>query len=98
VLLLNALRPAPRRASVTWRTFLRAQASAILAIDIFTGEKGPPTTLHVCFAIELHTRRVRLAGVTDHPNGPWVVQRARELSMSQQGETTAGTSARHPPR
>jgi putative transposase len=45
------------------------------------------------FLIELHTRRIRLAGVTDHPNGLWVVQRARELSMSRSGETTAGTSA-----
>jgi putative transposase len=50
--------------------------------------RQPPTLL-----IELHTRRVRLAGVTDHPNGPWVVQRARELSMSRAGETTAGTNA-----
>jgi len=33
VLLDNGLRPAPRRASVTWRAFLRAQASAIVAAD-----------------------------------------------------------------
>jgi hypothetical protein len=50
-------------------------------------------TLYILFLIELHTRRVRLAGVTDHPNGPWVVQPARELSMSRQAETTAGTGA-----
>jgi putative transposase len=31
-------------------------------------------------------------GVTDHPNGPWVVQRARELSMRPE-ERTAGISA-----
>jgi hypothetical protein len=33
VLLGNGLRPAPRRASVTWRAFLRAQASGIIATD-----------------------------------------------------------------
>jgi hypothetical protein len=33
VLLGNGLRPAPRRASVTWRAFLRAQASGIVATD-----------------------------------------------------------------
>ena len=93
VLLRNGLRPAPRRASVTWRAFLRAQASAILAVDFFTVETVRLKTFYVLFFIELHTRRVRLVGVTDHPNGPWVVQRARELSMSREGERTAGTSA-----
>jgi putative transposase len=73
----NGLRPAPRRASVTWRAFLRAQASSIMAIDFFTVETVRLTTLYVLFAIELRTRQVRLVGVTRHPNGPWVVQRAR---------------------
>jgi transposase InsO family protein len=41
------------------------------------------------FFIELPTRRVRLAGVTDHPNGPWVVQRARELWMERPEGATA---------
>jgi putative transposase len=93
VLLGNGFRPAPRRASVTWRAFLRAQASAILAIDFFTVETVRLTTLCVLFAIQLQTREVRLVGVTDHPNGPWVVQRARELSMCRAQETTAETGA-----
>jgi putative transposase len=38
VLLRNGLRPAPRRASVTWRAFLRTQAAGIVAIDFFTVE------------------------------------------------------------
>jgi putative transposase len=38
VLLGNGLRPAPRRASVTWQAFLRAQASGIIATDFFTVE------------------------------------------------------------
>ena len=92
VLLRNGLRPAPRRASVTWRAFLRAQASAILAIDFFTVETVRLTTLHVLFAIELHTRRVRLVGVTDHPNGLWIVQRAREFSMNREPRTAGETS------
>jgi putative transposase len=89
VLLGNGLRPAPRRASVTWRVFLRAQASGILATDFFTVQTVRLTTLYVLFFIELGTRRVRLAGVTRHPDGPWVVQRARELSMERpEGATT----------
>src|ERR671910_3225540 len=54
VLLGNGLRPAPRRASVTWRAFLRAQATAILATDFFTVETVGLKTLYVLFAIELH--------------------------------------------
>ncbi len=70
----SGLRPAPRRASVTWRTFLRAQATGIIATDFFTVETVRLTTLYVLFIIELGTRQVRLVGVTCHPNGPWVVQ------------------------
>jgi putative transposase len=93
VLLGNGLRPAPRRASVTWRAFLRAQAAGIVAVDFFTVETVCLKTLYVLFAIELHTRQVRLVGVTDHPNGPWVVQRAREFSMNREPGTVGVTSA-----
>jgi putative transposase len=89
VLLGNGLRPAPRRASVTWRAFLRAQAAGIIAADFFTVETVRLKTLYVLFFIGLHTRRVRLAGVTDHPNGRWLVQRAGELSMERPEGTTA---------
>jgi transposase InsO family protein len=88
----NELGPAPRRASVTWRAFLRAQASAILATDFFTVETVRLTTLYVLFIIDPATRRVRLVGVTDHPGGPWVVQRARELSMERERETAEDTT------
>src|SRR6266496_5266165 len=36
VLCGNGLGPVPRRASVTWRAFLRAQAAGIVAVDFFT--------------------------------------------------------------
>jgi hypothetical protein len=49
------------------------------------------TTLYVLFMIERGTRRVRLAGVTRHPDGFWVVQRAREFSMGE-GERAPGTT------
>jgi putative transposase len=84
VLLGNGLRPVPRRGSVTWRAFLRAQAAGIIATDFFTVETVRLKTLYVLFYIELHTRQVRVAGVTDHPTGAWVVQRARERSIEME--------------
>ena len=93
VLLGNGLRPAPRRASVSWQAFLRAQAAGIIATDFFTVETVRLKTLYVLFFIELHTRQVRLAGVTDHPNGPWAVQRAREFSMNRERGSIGLTSA-----
>ena len=89
VVLGNGLEPAPRRATVAWRTFLRAQASSMVATDFFTVETVRLRTLYVLFIIELGTRQVRFAGVTRHPNGLWVVQRARELSMERPRHATA---------
>jgi putative transposase len=88
VLCGSGLGLAPRRPSVTWRAFLRAQASGMVATDFFIVETVRLTILYVLFFIELGTRQVRLAGVTRHPNGLWVVQRARELSMERPEGTT----------
>lgn len=82
ILIRNNLGPAPRKPSVTWRQFLKSQAAGIVACDFFTVETVRLKTLYVLFFIEIGSRRVRLAGVTAHPDGPWMVQQAREYSMA----------------
>jgi putative transposase len=71
----HGIEPAPRRASVSWREFLRKQAAGILECDFFTVETLWLRRLHVLF-IELKRRRVHLAGVTANPDNAWVAQQA----------------------
>ena len=78
--------PAPRRASSTWRAFLRQQAAGIAACDFFTVDTVWLRRLYVLFFIELDTRRVHVAGVTANPKGAWVIQQARNLLLVMKGE------------
>jgi putative transposase len=71
--------PAPRRASISWHAFLRAHAAGVLACDFFTVETLRLRTVFVLFFIELQTRRVFVAGCTEHPAAAWVTQQARNL-------------------
>jgi hypothetical protein len=82
--------PAPVRAgAIGWRHLMNHSESQILACDVLTVENLFINTLYVFFFIEIGTRRVYLAGVTDHPDGPWVAQQARQNPWElQERETT----------
>jgi putative transposase len=79
ILRREGIDPAPRRAGLSWKEFLRAQASSILACDFVTVDTVFLRRLFILFFIELETRRVHLVGITSNPDRLWVTQQARNL-------------------
>jgi transposase InsO family protein len=79
--------PSPGRPT-SWRTFLKAHAGAIAAMDFFTAEVWTPRGLithYVLFVIHHASRLVEIAGVTEHPDADFMAQVARNLTDRADG-------------
>jgi putative transposase len=84
ILKVNGIEPAPHRNHLTWATFLRHQAHAILAADFFETRTLTGARLYVLAVIEHASRRIRVLGATAHPTAAWTTQMARNLAMDIQ--------------
>ena len=76
--------PAPeRRERIPWSTFLKSHWGSIAAADFFTVEAWSCiglTRYHVFFCMELSSRRVHIAGISECPYGAWMKQIGRNLT------------------
>ena len=85
VLRRHGIAPAPeRKRTTTWAEFIRTHLVLLAGTDFFTVEvltwRGL-VTYYVLFFIHLESRRVDIAGITDHPNEQWMQQMARNATM-----------------
>jgi transposase InsO family protein len=85
VLQRHGLPPAPeRKRTTTWPAFIRTHLALLAGTDFFTAEvltlRGL-VTYYVLFFIHHESRRVDIAGITVHPDEPWMKQIARNVTM-----------------
>ena len=89
ILKRHGIAPAPeRRKTPTWKEFIRSHMDVLAATDFFTAEVWTKTglvTYYVLFFIHLATRRVHIAGITPYPDGQWMTQVARNVTMADVG-------------
>jgi putative transposase len=80
----NGFDPGPKRGRGTWHDFIEMHRKTLWATDFFTKTvwtKRGPVTYFVLFFIHLYTRKVHIAGMTPNPDGVWMTQIARNMSM-----------------
>jgi putative transposase len=99
ILKRHDLPPAPqRKKTTTWREFIRTHQDLLVGTDFFTAEVWTMcglVTYYILFFIQVASRRVHIAGMTPHPNGPWMTQMARNSTMTEWGFLTPGQHLLH---
>jgi len=79
------LAPGPVGGGLSWADFLGHYGQYIWACDFFTVTTATLRTYSVRFCIEISTRRIVHWNVSEHPDGAWVAQQFRNLSILHDG-------------
>jgi len=99
ILKRHDLPPAPKRkTTTTWREFIRLHRDLLVGTDFFTAEvwtRSGLVTYYILFFIQVGSRTVHIAGLTPNPNGAWMTQMARNLTMPEWGFLTPGQQVLH---
>ncbi|XHR30972.1 MAG: integrase core domain-containing protein [Chthoniobacteraceae bacterium] len=91
ILIQNGFHPSPNRVKGDWDRFIKRHIDTLWACDFFTKDVWTgfgKVTYYILFFIHVGTRRVKVAGMTCQPNGPWVEQQARNfvMELAERGE------------
>src|ERR1019366_9459225 len=76
--------PSPERKKGTWDQFIKSHLATLWACDFFTKKiwtTGGMVDYFVLFFLHVGSRRVIVTGMTAHPDGPWVLQQARNFVL-----------------
>ena len=89
ILRRHGIAPAPKRKqSTSWSDFIRSHMDVLAGTDFFTVEvltwRGL-VTYYVLFFLHLGSRRISIAGITDHPDAAWMEQIGRNATLEQLG-------------
>ena len=82
ILIENGIDPMPIRSKDTWNNFVDRHFKTLWACDFFTKTVWTslgPRTFYALFFINIHTRKVRIAGITKNPTREWVNKKAETL-------------------
>jgi putative transposase len=84
ILLRNGIDPGPKTGKGTWDDFIKLHQTTLWACDFIVKKVVTRIGLLDCFvffAINVGSRKVKVTGVTIHPNDAWMAQQARNLAM-----------------
>ena len=82
ILIEHGIDPMPQRKGDTWDNFVKRHFKTLWACDFFTKTVWTavgPKTFFVLFFINVHTRRVHIAGMTKNPTQEWVNNQAKSI-------------------
>jgi len=88
----NGLDPVPERSKDVWGSYVKRHFKTLWACDFFTKTAWTmfgPKTIHALFFINVHTRKVHIAGITKNPTNEWVKNKAKTVSFLFHSEDNA---------
>ena len=86
----HGIDPCPKRSEDSWDAYIKRHFETLWACDFFTKTVWTalgPRMFHVLFFINIRTRKVHIAGITNKPNEEWVVKATKSMSFLFQDDT-----------